>query len=68
VILIFAYVREIEPEAAKQRLIIALQQTVETADDRPLESAQDAICARGTTKALRRVHQLRSRDRTGVFE
>jgi hypothetical protein len=55
-ILIFAYVCEIEAEAAKQRLIVALQQSVETADDCPFESAQDLFRTCAGYAMRRRTH------------
>ena len=43
VILILAQIGEIEPKAAKQCAVIAVQQTVQAADDRPLQPAQDQL-------------------------
>ena len=43
VVLVFAQVRQVEPGAAHQRAVVALQQAVEPADDRPFEPAQRAL-------------------------
>ena len=43
VILVLAQVGEIEPEAAEQRPVVAVQQPVQTADHRPLEPPQDVL-------------------------
>ena len=43
VILVFAQVGEIEPEAAEERPIVAVQQAVESPQHRPLEPAQHAL-------------------------
>jgi hypothetical protein len=43
VVLVLAQVGEVEPEAAEQRPVVALQQPVQTAQDRPLELAQQRL-------------------------
>ncbi len=43
VILVFTQVRQVEPGAAEQRPVVAVEQSVEPADDRPLEPPEDAI-------------------------
>ena len=43
VILVLAQVGEVEPEAAEQRAVVAVQQAVEPADHRPLEAAQERV-------------------------
>ena len=42
VVLVFAQVGEIEAVAAEQRAVVAVQQAVEPAHDRPFEPAQEA--------------------------
>ncbi len=54
VILVLAQIGEVEPVAAEQRPVIAVQQPVEPPDDRPLETAQDAF------RRSRRGHGLRA--------
>src|SRR6185437_4312554 len=43
VILVFAQIREVEPEAAKERPVVAVQEPVEAAQYRPFEPAQRAL-------------------------
>ncbi len=41
--LVFAQIGQIEPEAAEQRAVVALQQAVETADHRPFQPLQQGL-------------------------
>ncbi len=41
--LVFAQVGEVQPEPAEERPVVALQQPVETAEDRPLEPREDLL-------------------------
>src|SRR5882724_7273754 len=45
VILILAQIGEIQPETAKQSLVIAMKQPVQTTNHRPLQAAQDVLRA-----------------------
>jgi hypothetical protein len=42
-VLVLADVGEVQPEAAEQRPVIAVQQAVEAPDHRPLETAQNGF-------------------------
>ncbi len=41
--LVFAQIREIDAETAEERSIVAVEQAVEAAQDRPLEAAKDRL-------------------------
>ena len=43
VILVFAQIGQVEAGAAEQRPIVAVQQAIKTADDRPLQPPQDVF-------------------------
>jgi hypothetical protein len=43
VILVFAQVGQIQPESAKERPVVAVQQAVQTADHGPLQAQQDCF-------------------------
>jgi hypothetical protein len=43
VVLVFAQIRKVEPEPAKQRPVIPLKHAVEAPDDRPFKARKKAL-------------------------
>src|SRR5262245_52693206 len=52
VILVLAQVDKIQPETAKQSLVVAMKQSVQTTNHSPLQSPQDVFNPRTTAYAM----------------